>query len=745
MKSIITSLCLLVALYINAQTTLPTSWDFVTTPATLPVGWSTNTTANYTSGLIDNNTTSSIAGKLQATDHHFTIEFFDEPGTVSYHIKSYGTASFAGTFEIQESINGTNWSTLHSFGNNDFTDSWTQFTENPNVNSRFIRFILSNKVSGTNVGLDNVSIAANVPTAQEINVQYAGNDIPNNTSIQFASPIGTSKSLKLGIQNLGSGAALNINGATISGNASADYVVSSTPSSIAPLGNDTLIISFNPSANGSRLATISISSNDANENPYLILLDGIGGTGASEPSSNPSSFSTPVLKTYRIKGAFNSVTADRYIVLFAKHNDFSAAPVDGISYEIGQGIGDAKVAYIGTNTSFYIKETSANTKYFVKVFAFNGDNSFTNYRTSDPLSTNFTTPEFTMRVANYYNTISALQNTFVSDLHNLINPHMTRYYSNYGPDMVPGLLSRDTVADNDVITCVYSGNHVVYSPPFSWPSTSMNREHTLCASWMPSYGNNNTPEYQDYHHLFPTISTPNSQRSNHPLGVVVNVTNSFGDGKVGTDINGNTVYEPRDAQKGDAARAIFYMNTAYHDPINGDAWGFDNLNSEGPNQSQEVLKNWHLQDLPSGFEHTRNDFLDSLQQNRNPFVDSAKWVCYINFRDMSYIASPDSACLAAATSNPVDTSDSTNEVIEIKFDNRWRLFPNPASDIIHVGHTEYQNLKMVIFSLNGRLLKEKDIHTVEEISISDLKTGLYFIQLIDLETGNSQTFKLNKE
>jgi NADH:ubiquinone oxidoreductase subunit len=748
MRLFYTSMLLFACLALSAQTTLPTSFDFVSTPATLPTGWSTNTTASYTSGLLDDNGTSSIAGKLQVTDHHFTIHFFDEPGAVTYNIKSYGTPAFAGTFQVQESVNGTTWSTITSYATGSFTDQWTLFTANPNINSRYIRFILTDKISGTNVGLDNVTIAANVPTVQEINVQYQGNDVPNGTSIQFASSVGVAKTIKLGIENLGTGTNLTISGTSFSGSAASEYVVSASPSSIAGQSADTLSVVFTPSTNGSRIATLSIANNDANENPYTITLDGIGGTGASEPAANPSNFSTPILKTYTIKGQFTSVTADKYIVLFNRSADFADIPVDGMEYEIGQGIGAAKVSYIGTNTSFSIKEAVANTKYFVKVFAFNGQGQFTNYRTSDPLSADFETPAATMVDVNYYTGIDETQSSFVSDLHNTINPHFTRFYSNYGPDFVTPFLSRDTLGGNDVTTCVYSGNNVVFTPPFSWPGTGMNREHTLPASWMPSVGNSNTPEYQDYHHLFPTISTPNSQRSNHPLGVVVNVTNSFGDGKVGTDAQGNTVYEPRNAQKGDAARAMFYMNTAYHDPQGGDAWGFDNLSSEGPNQKQEVLKSWHTQDLPSAFEHARNDFLDSLQQNRNPFIDSAHFVCYINFKNMSYIATPDSACLALTTNingAPIDTTDSTISVAKVDFDDRWRLYPNPAADFITVGHTAYENLSISIINLSGALVYRQNITFVESIDLRPLTQGIYFISLQNQDSGVTQTFKLIKE
>ena len=43
-------------------------------------------------------------------------------------------------------------------------------------------------------------------------------------------------------------------------------------------------------------------------------------------------------------------------------------------------------------------------------------------------------------------------------------------------------------------------------------------------------------------------------------------------------MQGQFVYEPRDANKGDAARAMLIMALKYHG-INGYDWTFDNINN----------------------------------------------------------------------------------------------------------------------------------------------------------------------
>ncbi len=156
----------------------------------------------------------------------------------------------------------------------------------------------------------------------------------------------------------------------------------------------------------------------------------------------------------------------------------------------------------------------------------------------------------------YYSSISTSSPTFVSDLQTLIRSnYVKKSYDSYDENMIPGFYAQDNGTDNSVF-CVYSNYEYTYSGTFTWAVFS--REHTWCYSWMPSNGSTSTNEYSDYHHLFPTHQDDaNSVRSNHPLGEVVTITSTFGDAKYGKDSDGDNVYEPRDQQKGDAARALF--------------------------------------------------------------------------------------------------------------------------------------------------------------------------------------------
>ncbi|MBZ0182105.1 MAG: endonuclease [Melioribacteraceae bacterium] len=245
----------------------------------------------------------------------------------------------------------------------------------------------------------------------------------------------------------------------------------------------------------------------------------------------------------------------------------------------------------------------------------------------------------------YYDGINTSSPTFISDLQTLIRTGYVKLsYDQYDENMIPGFYAQDLGGGNYRVTCVYTGYNYDYTGTFTWtPSGDLSREHTWCFSWMPSHPSTSVDEYSDYHHLFPTHqSNANGVRSNHPLGDVINITSSFLDGKYGTNASGENVYEPRDEQKGDAARALFYMALRY-DGINGNDWSFGYLNNttlpnlsspEAP-QDLQTLLDWHEFDPPDAWEISRNDYIHNIQKNRNPFIDHPEYVYLIDFTDMT--------------------------------------------------------------------------------------------------------------
>jgi hypothetical protein len=705
------SICLLflfmaTSIYSFSQAVLPTSWSFTT--ATLPTGWSESESIFYPAS---GNTPP--AKKFDSTGDYLIINFASNPGNLTYYLT--GNSFSGGTFTVEESDFGTIWTTLRVH-NTPSAGTYTLYTDTPLSTSRYIRFIYTAKVSG-NIGLDDVSIAVGAATPQqEINIKYGTTTIVSGGTQVLNSAVSTMTPYNFSIENLGTLDMLNISNTTISGINGSDFSVSSFPASVTALQTDNLVVNFTPSAAGTRIATLTISSNDADESSYIINLYGVGGTYATEPTVQPTNLTFSNVKTFRLSGSFTGVSGvDGYLVLRKKGSPITEVPSDGTTYQRGDTVGNAQVVYSSNSTSFVPNNIVASESYYFAIFPYNGPDNFRNYFTTNPLTENVTTPS-TMMPVNYYNGINSSNNSFVADLHNLTNPHTMQFYSNYSNLMIKGFAARDTTLNRRVVTCVYSGENKIYTEPFDFTSNGYSREHTFCHSWMPTYPNaQNLPEYNDYHHLFPTNQDEvNALRSNYPLGEVVNVQQSYQGCKFGQDVNGKTVFEPRDEQKGDAARAMMYESICYT-TISGNSWAFPtNISNLGYGQDQYIIKQWHFQDPPSKYEIARNDYIDSLQGNRNPFIDSVDYACFINFSNMQY--------------EPLGCLASIDEISE----NRLYVYPNPTKNTLSLSVDGLSILHYVITDLNGRIIKNELINNAQlvKVDVSNFDSGTYFVKAI---------------
>ena len=693
-----TVLLVLLSFMGNTQAVLPTSWSFTTT--NLPTGWSESGTMFYAAS---GNTPPAM--KFDNTGDYLLINFNSNAGNLTYYLT--GNSFAGGTFTVEESNLGSVWTTLHSHTSPP-SATYAMFTDVPLATTRFIRFIYTNKVSG-NIGVDDVNITIGAATPeQEINVKQGATTIVSGGSYFTSSSLASMTPSTFTIENLGTLNTLNIASATISGTNAADFSVASFPSSVLATSTGNLVLNFTPVASGTRTAILTIASNDADESSYIVNLNGVGGNLATEPSSQASNLVFSNVKTYRINASFTGTAAvDGYLVLRKKGSPITGVPVDGTVYQRGDIVGDAQVVFSRNSTSFTPNNIIAGTTYYFAVYTYNGPNNFRNYNTTAPLLGNSTTPA-TMLPASYYSTLNTGNSSFATNLHALVNPHQVQYYSYYANTMIYSFEARDTTLDRRVVTCVYSGENKIYTEPFDWSSNGYSREHTYCHSWMPTNPATALPEYSDYHHLFPTnLNDVNIVRSNNALGIVVNVTSTYLGSKYGTDANGQTVFEPRDEHKGDAARAMMYEAICYT-TISGNSWALPSY------QNQYLLKQWHFQDPPDNWEIARNDFIDSLQNNRNPFVDSIDYVCFVNFSNMTY--------------EPLACEASINELLN----NGFITYPNPSKDEInlHVDATTISSYQIIDFQ--GRVVLSADVNNLALVkaNISKLNAGTYLVKVV---------------
>ena len=689
-----------------SQAILPTTWSFPT--VNLPTGWTESGTDFYTAS---GNTPPAM--KFDHTGDYLIINLNSSPGDLVYYLTGNGFSG--GTFTVEESDLGSVWTTLHSHTSPP-NASYTMYTDVPQSTTRFIRFIYTNKVSG-NIGLDDVSVAVGPPTpVQEINVKQGVSTIVSGDTYVVNSPVAIMTQTIFSIENLGTVNTLNISSATISGTNSGDFSVLSYPTNVLATSSDDLVLNFTPASPGTRTAVLTIISNDTDEPSYIINLYGIGGNLASEPIAQATDLLFPNVKTYSIDASFTPASSvDGYLVLRKEGLAISAIPLDGSDYQRGDIIGDAQVVFSSSTTSLSPNNIVAGTDYHFAIFSYNGPIGYRNYLENLPLVGNVNTPA-SMLPATYYSILNTTSTSFMNDLHALINPHQMQYYSYYDDLMIPFFEARDTTLDRRVVTCVYSGENLIYTEPFDFTANGYSREHTYCHSWMPTNPAQNLPEYSDFHHLFPSnLNSANILRSNNPLGEVVNQTSSFLECKSGTNSTGQTVFEPRDEHKGDAARAIMYEAICYNS-ISGNNWALPS------SQDQMILKQWHFQDLPDNWEIARNDFIDSLQGNRNPFVDSIDYVCFVNFSNMTY---DPSACEPSS--------------IEELLNKGFITYPNPAKEKLnlHVDATTISSYQIIDYL--GRIVLSEDVNNLNLVkaNISTLNSGAYLVK-VDTPFGTAQ-------
>ncbi len=733
-------------LVVNAQTPLPANCDFNSFASTgLPTGFTTNVASTnvYASGGVSSTATI----KLGATGDYVKVFTADAMGPVMYYFKGYagtGVTAWQGTFSVEESVSGSSWTSLATYTNTQVTiNALVQFTVTPNNASRYLRWYFTTKISGFNMAIDDINIVSAPVTAQEINVkQGAATILTGGNAALFNSAVGTATTVNFTIENLGTINSLNITSTSLSGAAAAEYTVTAptVAATINPSSNIPLTLSFNPSVAGTRSAILTIANDDADEASYVIHLNGIGGSYATTPTAQATNLAFSGIKSYRAKLSYSPAAGnpDGYLILKKEGSSaITDMPVNGTSYTRGDAIGSSKVIYAGTTTTVGLSNIYAGLNYQIAIYAFNGSGTLISYNTTSPLSGSFSALG-SMQPTNEYTSINVANPTFLTDLKAKIFPHTSTFYGNYDETMIRLFTARDTAAGQKVVTCVYSSENYVYTEPFAWGY--MSREHTYCHNWMPSNPADvpERQEYNDQHHLFPTNqNNANAARSNYPQGEIAGTpSTTYLACKGGNDANGNHVFEPRNQHKGDFARAIMYMATAYNGELKGSTvmnWKLRNpiSTSIAYGQDQNILKKWHFQDLPDAWEISRNDFLDSLQGNRNPFIDSVRYACFIDFSNMSYISAP---TYSTGVNAPCYVAVGIKENVATHFE--YVLAPNPTSGEFYlmIDAKVAEKFNLDITDVAGRNVYQRNVDVINgfnNVVVNDLKlqSGIYFVNL----------------
>lgn len=183
----------------------------------------------------------------------------------------------------------------------------------------------------------------------------------------------------------------------------------------------------------------------------------------------------------------------------------------------------------------------------------------------------------------------------------------------------------------------------------TWDSgKSWNREHM----WPQSLGGNAVEG--DLNAMRPADPTANSSRGNHKYGEVASGYTTFKtSSKNGTVVCGyykSDIFEPLDSVKGDCARVVL----------------FDYVKASSMSSVTKVftdtstLLSWHKADPVDTFEMSRNDSVQSIQGNRNPFIDYPElgWLV-LGYSIPSGITTPSGKTTAPTNPTPTTNTGST--------------------------------------------------------------------------------------
>ncbi len=251
-----------------------------------------------------------------------------------------------------------------------------------------------------------------------------------------------------------------------------------------------------------------------------------------------------------------------------------------------------------------------------------------------------------------------------------------------------------------------------------------NREHIFCQSrggfvvadidlpdgigvWTTTSAAATVDGVSDAHHIRAVNGQENSSRNNKNYG----------------NVNTATVYAgatgSQGSWRGDVARACFYMAVRFIglNVVNGDPSENNGSNPSGNIGDLATLLSWNASDPRDDFEMNRNNYIQTWQHNRNPFIDHPLLANYI-FGSQN--GQPWFAALASESFNFLDV----------------KVYPNPATDHIFIsGITSLS--KVEIFSLLGTKVFEKTANEDQIIPIS-FQAGMYFVKI---STNDKQIIK----
>jgi len=265
------------------------------------------------------------------------------------------------------------------------------------------------------------------------------------------------------------------------------------------------------------------------------------------------------------------------------------------------------------------------------------------------------TPALSEPPQHYYNSAKGLSGQALkSALHSLIDNHQSLPYTASGNadwhdrenvDVWEALTYTDSACPEEAPKCglvqllyLNESRHISQAYRGGKPTgDNWDREHV----WPKSRGFKKKFQdgYTDLHHIRPADRDLNNAHSNYGYDEGgLPVMDKLTDGRIvettaKVDRAGQS-YEPPDRAKGQVARMLFYMAVRYEAGDDGGSEKMPDLELIDANRKTKkpligdlcTLVKWHYKFPVTPFELRRNDRVQELQGNRNPFIDREEFV-----------------------------------------------------------------------------------------------------------------------
>lgn len=216
----------------------------------------------------------------------------------------------------------------------------------------------------------------------------------------------------------------------------------------------------------------------------------------------------------------------------------------------------------------------------------------------------------------------------------------------------------------------------------------------------------------DAHNLRAVDADRNSARSNRMFGAAPSSVASY------VLVPSGSWY-PGDEWRGDIARMIMYMYVRYPTQCAPTDVGDGSTSYSNFGDMPNLFLDWNAQDPVSPYEINRNNVLQNLQGNRNPFIDNPY--------------------LATIIWNGPQATDSWGVLANLQYTlAEIVVYPTVTNGLVFLNNPDSKTYQYQLYNGLGQLIK--DSFTVDQIDISNNTKGFYFIKL--QSENQTKTFKV---